>query len=408
MLVAAATVPASLQAQTSPQSRLFGVNWAGAEFGGSRWPGTINQDYIYPADPARGVYFHGKGLTLVRVPFDWERLQNQANGPLSTQDVAGLRSVLNAAQQSGDLVILDMHDFGRYYGQPLDPTFSRDMFADAWRKIATEYRSHPALYGYELMNEPHDLAGGGDGWAQLAQAATDAIRQVDTQHTILIPGYSWQSARFWPENNPNLAISDPSNNIVYAAHLYFDSDYSGGYNRSYDADGAYPLIGSDRVQPFLTWLQQHNARGMLTEYGIPDDDYRWNVVLNNFLGTISTSPYIVGGTYWAAGPWWGTYRLSVEPQNGVDRPQMPILQNYPSYTTPPQPTSTPTATLVPPTFTATATVTATPVPPTFTPTLVLPTATATARATNTPRPTATPRCEVNVRIDGVTRGWKPC
>jgi len=33
----------------------------------------------------------------------------------------------------------------------------------------------------------------------------------------------------------------------------------------------------------------------------------------------------LGGTSWAAGPWWGNYALSVEPRNGQDRPQMAVL-----------------------------------------------------------------------------------
>jgi len=36
----------------------------------------------------------------------------------------------------------------------------------------------------------------------------------------------------------------------------------------------------------------------------------------------------IGGTYWAAGPWWGNYPLSVEPRNGQDRPQMAVLLKY--------------------------------------------------------------------------------
>jgi endoglucanase len=34
------------------------------------------------------------------------------------------------------------------------------------------------------------------------------------------------------------------------------------------------------------------------------------------------------GTYWAGGPWWGDYPLSVEPRGGKDRPQMKILTKY--------------------------------------------------------------------------------
>jgi len=118
--------------QKHPQ-RLWGVNWNGAEFGGSTWPGTLNTNYLYPADAARGQYFLSKGLTLVRLPFDWERVQNQALGPLSEPDIAGLMSVLDVAWRTEQLVILDMHNFGRYYDNPLDPVFDAPKRSDVWR-----------------------------------------------------------------------------------------------------------------------------------------------------------------------------------------------------------------------------------------------------------------------------------
>ena len=35
-----------------------------------------------------------------------------------------------------------------------------------------------------------------------------------------------------------------------------------------------------------------------------------------------------GVTYWAGGPWWGPYIYSIEPENGVDKPQMNVLVQY--------------------------------------------------------------------------------
>lgn len=206
---------------------------------------------------------------------------------------------------------------------------------DVWSKLAATFSSHPALYGYELMNEPHDLPEGSAGWAYLAQAATNAIRRHDSAHYVLVPGYSWQNARFWRDNNETLNITDPADKLLYAAHLYFDRDYSGTYARSYGADRAYPMIGADRVQPFLDWLAAYGKKGIVTEYGVPDDDRRWNTVLDNFLAKLDGNANVVGGTYWAAGPWWGTYRLSVEPTYNADgtttdRPQMAVLQMHPT------------------------------------------------------------------------------
>ena len=39
-----------------------------------------------------------------------------------------------------------------------------------------------------------------------------------------------------------------------------------------------------------------------------------------------------GVTYWAGGPWWGDYMFSIEPQNGVDKPQMTVLVGHLSST----------------------------------------------------------------------------
>jgi len=36
----------------------------------------------------------------------------------------------------------------------------------------------------------------------------------------------------------------------------------------------------------------------------------------------------LSGTYWSAGPWWGTYKLSIQPSGTVDKPQMTILEKY--------------------------------------------------------------------------------
>ena len=35
-----------------------------------------------------------------------------------------------------------------------------------------------------------------------------------------------------------------------------------------------------------------------------------------------------GVTYWAGGPWWGDYMFSIEPQNGIDKPQMAVLLQH--------------------------------------------------------------------------------
>ena len=53
--------------------------------------------------------------------------------------------------------------------------------------------------------------------------------------------------------------------------------------------------------------------------------------MDAFLAKVDGDPRLLGGTYWAAGPWWGPdYPLSVEPVNGKDRLQMAVLSKHPS------------------------------------------------------------------------------
>ena len=63
-----------------PGSFLLGVNLAGAEFG-SNVPGTFGTDYTYPTH-AEIDYYASKGMSVIRLPFLWERVQHTKNGAL--------------------------------------------------------------------------------------------------------------------------------------------------------------------------------------------------------------------------------------------------------------------------------------------------------------------------------------
>jgi len=357
----------------------FGVNLAGAEFG-SNMPGTNGADYTFPTAQEL-AYYASKGMRVVRLPFRWERAVDGLYGPLDQAYVGNMDAVVKAAAMYNIAILLDMHNYDRYrlngadvlVGDPSNTQVPARALADAWVKLAAHYASTPNIYAYDIMNEPHDT---GDTWHATAQAVVNAIRSVDTTHYIAVEGDGWAGAQHWASNNPNLAISDAAGKFFYEAHEYFDSDASGTYPVSYASSGAYPTIGVDRIAPFVSWAAQHGVKGFLGEYGIPntdgtnDNDGLWLTVLDNALSYMrQNAGTIIGGTYWASGPWWGNYALSAEPSNlgqpsQQDAVQMSVLQKYAS--TPAAPTATPvgpTATAIP----ASPTPTATPAPPTSTP-----------------------------------------
>ncbi len=316
---------------TAGPGLMFGVNLAGAEFHDKNiFPGTYGSQWIYPT-AAEFDYYHAKGLDLVRIPFAWERMQPSLGGALDATELGRMDTVVGYAAARGMKVVLDMHNYARRTEAGVEYLIgtgpvSVAHLADAWRRLADHYKNETSIYAYGIMNEPHDTAG---TWPAMAQAAVNAIREVDLEHYVSVSGDSWANASGWAAKNPNLDTQDPADRLVYEAHCYFDDNNSGTYNQGYDAEGAYPMIGVDRVSDFVEWLQARGAAGFVGEYGVPRDDNRWLTVLDNMLAYLQSQG--VSGTYWAGGPWWpSNYLLSCEPTNNltVDRPQMSVLEQY--------------------------------------------------------------------------------
>jgi endoglucanase len=323
-----------IAAQAAPTPR-YGVNLSGAEYS---WGTFASEKDI--------AYLKGRGIKIVRVPIAWERIQPSLYRPLSTTYLKGLVSLLRTAAAYGVDVIVDLHNYGRY-----NPAWANSgnigpgqgnvigsaalpirAYADLWGRVATALKGTPGLAYYDIMNEPHGM-GDASVWPSAIQAAVNAIRAADSKTTILVEGTGYASARWWAVNNRNLHIADPANKLLYEAHLYFDEDGSATYPVSYTEQGAYTNLGVDRVQPFLTWLQQNGARGFLGEFGVPGGDSRWLTVLDNFLATLQKAG--ISGTYWtyqyhsATDPaWWPSFEtMGIYPAKNQDAAQLNVIAN---------------------------------------------------------------------------------
>ena len=307
----------------------FGVNLAGAEFG-ANMPGTYNTDYTYPTSSELD-YYHAKGLNLIRLPIKWERIQPVLNGSINAPELLRIKNFLVLAQNRNMYVIIDLHNYCRFKLNGTEEIIGSNNLSianikDLWTKLALELNNDTTVWGYGIMNEPHDLLANAT-WFNIAQEVINGIRTNDLTTRIIVGGDSWSSAERWMQYSDNLKnLSDPSNKLIFEAHVYFDNDASGAYDSTYDIEGAYPNIGVDRVTPFVNWLQSNSLHGFIGEYGVPADDSRWLTALNNFLSYLKVN--CVNGTYWAGGPWWGNYILSIEPSLGVDKPQLSTLINH--------------------------------------------------------------------------------
>lgn len=296
---------------------MFGVNLAGAEFGNV--PGALWTDYTYPTE-AELRYYAGKGCKLIRLPFRWERLQKTLGAPLDPAELWVIHGLAALSHRLGMKLILDCHNYGRYNDQLLDAA----QFAGFWSLMAAALEGNPGIEAYGLMNEPHDMPAG--AWAAAAQRTVNAIRSEDDATAVYVAGDGWSHSDQFAALNPGFPLFDPADNLVYEAHCYFDGDQSGRYQQSFKDQGAYLTIGVDRVQPFAQWCKKNGVKGFIGEFSVPGNDASWLVTLDNFCAYLARCG--IGGAYWAGGPWWGDNPISIEPKNGIDAPQMSVLQHY--------------------------------------------------------------------------------
>ena len=325
-----------------------GVNLAGAEFGQNSLPGTYNTHYTYPTQQEVD-YFRNRGMNIIRLPFRWERLQQATNAAFNGAELTRLHNFVSATTAKGVHVILEPHNFARYFPDPANfqssaqglvgSYYPNSVFADFWSRIADIYKTN-ALVIFNLMNEPNSMPT--EQWVGAANAAIAAIRATGATNIIHVPGNAWTGAHSWMANyygTPNsiamLNIVDPANNIVFEVHQYLDGNSSGTSTNIVNAD-----IGVSRISDFTFWLRANNKRGFLGEFAVATNTIGsaptqiGDEALTNMLSHIAANADVwEGWAWWAAGPWWGPYMFSLEPgnvgsPNPADKQPMAVLRSF--------------------------------------------------------------------------------
>jgi len=316
--------------QTVPQKSIkplafTGVSLAGGEFDDPKPDNrpVYGQKYIYPS-AGEMDYFAGKGVNIIRFPFHWMDLQPALGQPLDPAVLGRMKEVVKQATSRGLIVLLDPHDYARYYGKVIgSPDVPNAAFADFWGKLAAAFKNHPRVW-FGLINEPHDLPA--SQWLSSANAAVAAIRRAGANNLILVPGIAWTGAHSWASSGnaqTMLGIQDPKDHFIFEVHQYLDADSSGTHPEAVSA-----TIGSERLQAFTLWCRQHHQRGFLGEFAAADNPTA-TAASGDMLRYMEANRDVwVGYTWWAAGAWWGDYMFTLEPKNGQDRPQMATLRPH--------------------------------------------------------------------------------
>ncbi|MFQ6576338.1 glycoside hydrolase family 5 protein [Pseudomonas sp. UM16] len=248
------------------------------------------------------------GASWVRLSYDkWQPagrdfLLGDADGykGLIAEDLAQLRTVLDAAHGAGlKVVIAPLSLPGMRWMQNNHDRFDDRLWQDKawwlqsaafWRDLAAALKDHPAIAGYNLINEPapekmgglaeHAAAADMQTWYQQQQGgARDlpafytqviaAIREVDPLTPVMVDA-GWYAAAdafaYWPA-----ALSDAR--VLYSFHMYEPYHATSAPNMNRAKPYAYPgpvkfagqqqVWGRERVRTYmqspLQWAQTHKV-----------------------------------------------------------------------------------------------------------------------------------------------------
>ena len=241
---------------------------AGSPQPGGRREAPLRGCLLPPRDPVTEddiETLHRWGATLVRyqISRNWSAVDDN-------QDLAeyaawvdscldNIEDVLRWCAARGMKVCVDLHSppGGKRAGDRAMNMFFEERFADAfvetWRRIATRCAGHPALYGYDLVNEPIQRVPAPFSYWELQRRAAEAIREIDPDTPIVVESNLGCVAESYRYLSP-LAMD----NVIYQVHLYKPYEYThqGVWGNPFEMDGR-PLVWPD---PARGWTTDHLRR----------------------------------------------------------------------------------------------------------------------------------------------------
>jgi len=317
LLCISIAVPAAAT-ETSPEI-LWGLNESGLEFGKGLIAGT---NYAIP----NAAYYLQRGVRLVRLPFQIDRLQPTPNGLLAPVFLGYLETIVTQDQAAGAVTVLDPHAYGTYPidGKPQDilkDPAAADAYVDLMGKIAANFAHDNVAIG--LMNEPH--TGSDEAYAPIWNRAISAIREAGFRGVILVPHAHWSTASDITPATPFAGgIVDPEHNWVLELHCYLDPDNTGTYRKPVTSAG----IGAARIAGAIAWSRQSHIKLFLGETGAPADALSLAAMQAMFDEVAAAPDVFWGAAVWGGGPWWSLkYAMHLDPVAGVDTPQFLLLEN---------------------------------------------------------------------------------
>ncbi len=182
----------------------------------------------------------------------------------------GLRFVIDLHSPPGGR--LKSRDMAMFYEKSY-----ADHFIEVWKRIATRFRNNPAVWGYDLVNEPVQSQPAPYDYWNLQRMAAEAIRKIDPDTPIIIESNNWTNPSTFLYLQP-LQLKD----VIYQVHMYQPGSFTHQrVNNQFGEKGvqqeiAYPgIIGGSRydreklreiLAPVRVFQQRHGARIYVGEF----------------------------------------------------------------------------------------------------------------------------------------------
>ncbi len=215
-------LPATALPGASPAARAFAASLTrGVNFGNmldapteGAWGLRVDDRYI-------ALVGAPNDIRSVRLPVRWS---NHASADVQARIdpafMARVDDVVRRLLARGVPVVLDMHHYRQFDGDPLDTGESavpdavveRRFFA-MWQQFAENFPDAPATLAFELYNEPNGRLTA--RWNDIASRGVRLVRQSNPQRVIVIGPTQWNSAR----GLPTFAMP-PDANLVLTIHHY--------------------------------------------------------------------------------------------------------------------------------------------------------------------------------------------
>ncbi|MDR0910367.1 MAG: glycoside hydrolase family 5 protein [Spirochaetaceae bacterium] len=233
------------------------------------------------------------GADVIRLPIDFYGLSSrEPNYTFEPLFFELLDQIVGWAEDLGIYLILDNHSSDGSNGQTPDNIDT--VLIPLWTQVASHFKDSSNYILYEIMNEPYGISS--KRWGEVQGKLIDTIRSIDTKHTLIVGGTSWNSI-----DALSVLPQYSDTNLLYTFHFYepFRFTHQGATwssaevknlkNIPFKADANSVNILAKALDKVVNFSQTRNVPVYCGEFGVymknsqDEDRVRWYKTVSGLL-----------------------------------------------------------------------------------------------------------------------------